>query len=74
MPTPLAHSFCGLLLNPETQKYIFKNKVYARYFIVFLLSLPDFDYFIGMFTGDLKAGHRFAYPFPSFPFDNWYDE
>jgi membrane-bound metal-dependent hydrolase YbcI (DUF457 family) len=58
MPTPLAHSFCGFLFYPETQKYVFKNKVYAGSFIVFFSCLPDFDYFMGMFAGDLKAGHR----------------
>lgn len=58
MPTPLAHSFCGFLFYPETQKHVFKNKVYAGSFIVFLSCLPDFDYFMGMFAEDLKAGHR----------------
>jgi hypothetical protein len=57
MPTPLAHSFCGFLFYPETQKHVFKNKVYAGSFIVFLSCLLDFDYFLGMFAGDLKAGH-----------------
>jgi membrane-bound metal-dependent hydrolase YbcI (DUF457 family) len=58
MPTPLAHSFCGLIFYPVTQKRIFKNKVYAGAFIVFLSCLTDFDYFVGMFAGDLKFGHR----------------
>ena len=58
MPTPLAHSFCGFLFYPETQKHVFKNKVNAGSFIVFLSCLPDFDYFIGMFAENLKAGNR----------------
>jgi len=58
MPTSLAHSFCGFLFYPETQRHVFKNKVYAYSFIVFLSCLPNFDYFMGMFAGDLKAGHR----------------
>jgi len=58
MPTPLAHSFCGFFFYPETQKHVFKNKVNAGSFIVFLSCLPDFDYFIGMFAENLKAGNR----------------
>jgi membrane-bound metal-dependent hydrolase YbcI (DUF457 family) len=58
MPTPLAHSFCGLLFYPETEKHLFKNKVYTGCFIVFLSFLPDLDYLAGMFSPDLKNGHR----------------
>ena len=58
MPTPLAHSFCGFFFYPETQKHVFKNKVNAGSFIVFLSCLPDFDYFMGMFAENLKAGNR----------------
>jgi len=58
MPTPLAHSFCGILFCPETQQYVFKNKVYVGSLIVFFSCLPDFDYFIRIFAGNLKAGHR----------------
>jgi hypothetical protein len=70
MPTPFAHSFCGFLFYPETQKYVFKNKVYAGSFIVFFSCLPDFDYFMGIFAENLKAWTSFAYLFPCFPFDN----
>jgi membrane-bound metal-dependent hydrolase YbcI (DUF457 family) len=55
MPTFIAHWFCGFLFYPETQKPVFKNKIYAGSFIG---CLPDFDYYMGMFAGGLKVGHR----------------
>jgi len=69
----LAHSFCGFFY-PEPQKRVFKNKVYAGFFIIFLSCLPDFDYFMGMFAENLKAWPSFAYLFFFFPFDNLYGQ
>jgi membrane-bound metal-dependent hydrolase YbcI (DUF457 family) len=58
MPSPLAHSFCGFVLYQDTRKHLFPNRTYAASFIVFFSTLPDYDYLIGLFKGDLMWGHR----------------
>jgi len=58
MPSPLAHSFCGFVLFRDTKKHLLRNRIYAASFIVFFSNLPDYDYLIGLFKGDLMWGHR----------------
>jgi membrane-bound metal-dependent hydrolase YbcI (DUF457 family) len=58
MPSPLAHSFCGFVLFRDTEKHLFRNQTYAASFIVFFSNVPDYDYLIGIFKGDLMWGHR----------------
>ena len=58
MPTPLAHSFCGFIFFPETQKHLFRNQIYSASFVVFFSTFPDYDYLIGLIKGDLMWGHR----------------
>jgi hypothetical protein len=58
MPTPFAHSLWGLLFYRGSTRHLGSTPTLTVCFIVWMSSLPDYDYLLALFQPGLTAVHR----------------